>query len=432
MSETQHTHARTLPTQSHLLIMTALVSCYLQYLRFAPLITSPRLWAEEGWTFLPALYGASFLESISYIYYRSGYFNLIPNLAAYLTQFFPISFAPAITTTTAFFIQLLPVLLILISQSKLFAHTSVRILSILIYTLSPLELLETWANTINSQIYLGLCALLILIDDFTTKKSLALHLFYSLIFACAVLTGPYAFCVFPALALSCTSKRKLPLHFYIIFAFGFLIQMISFYLAYTSEKLNPKRQFEIIDATIHDVMTLQFVESLIGKQGYQTLSSFLNESYMPLLAFIPLGLIAAAILMAKKDKEVILSYAFIVLTLLTGVALTALTSFHGRLTDRYVVYVGFILNIFIALLTAHKTPLIRYVATILLTSALLCGISEFRYDIQSTPCNAQSIHWKKAVRKLKKKGTGKLPVCPPSGSIPLSSSQVVKARESID
>ncbi|MBI2966188.1 MAG: hypothetical protein HYY40_00020 [Bacteroidetes bacterium] len=170
-------------------------------LREYRLLVEPRFWAEEGTIF----YAFAFNNSVFDLFSKPhiGYYALYNNLSALLSvTLVPVEYAPFVTTYLGIFIVLLPVLIILFTNSLFWDTTAKKIIiSLFIIFLSPHEL---WLNSTNAHFYLGLSALLVLTADETREKWKKMASWSVLILA--GLSGPETCFFIPALALNLWRK----------------------------------------------------------------------------------------------------------------------------------------------------------------------------------------------------------------------------------
>lgn len=133
------------------------------------LFIEPRLWAEEGGRFFSYAFSHSWLQSL--LQTQGGYYTLWPNIAATIAaNCVPLSHAPLVTTVAAFIVQIIPIAIILWSNSPLweteniYSHFIKKTVAISIIILVPSSD-EAWLNTICSQFYFSLISLFILTEN---------------------------------------------------------------------------------------------------------------------------------------------------------------------------------------------------------------------------------------------------------------------------
>ncbi len=172
------------------------------YLREPLFFLTPRLWAEEGTRYYSYAYHYS-LVGLWYMGIRNvqrGYFALWPNIASTIAaNLVSVEYAPLVTTLMAFFIQLIPLWLIIYSDASFWATPLRKVTGVSIYLLTPLSG-EIWLNTINSQFYLALVTILILIEPDENGQSKKWS--YRLLLGTAGLTGPVSSMLVPVYAVS--------------------------------------------------------------------------------------------------------------------------------------------------------------------------------------------------------------------------------------
>jgi len=171
------------------------------FLREPLFFLEPRLWAEEGTHY----YAYAYHYSQGSLWYKGllnvqrGYFALWPNVASTVAaNLVPVEHAPLVTTLMALLIQLIPLGLIIWSNAEFWASPLKKITGMLIYLLTPLSG-EIWLNTINSQFYLALAAILILIEPAENEGQRKWA--YRLLLGMAGLTGPVSSILVPVYIL---------------------------------------------------------------------------------------------------------------------------------------------------------------------------------------------------------------------------------------
>ncbi|MEM9594797.1 MAG: hypothetical protein AAGD06_11055 [Acidobacteriota bacterium] len=158
------------------------------------LLWDPRLWAEEATVYLAYARDHGVWRSLFLVPTTSGpagYLNLAANLPAVLaTRLVPLWAAPWITTAAAFAVQLTPLWILLGGRSRLGVARDQRVVACLVMVLAPPLVSEVWLNTINSQVFLAVAALLILAED-VGSVSRRRFAGYVAIVTLGALSGPY-------------------------------------------------------------------------------------------------------------------------------------------------------------------------------------------------------------------------------------------------
>jgi hypothetical protein len=142
-----------------LMVIFALLITYFRYPRY---FLQPRFWAEEGSRHFAFSYSHNWL--IALFHPQIGYLNFWPNLATLLAAILPLESAPLVTTLMAMLVQLIPIVLILWSESTFWKGWLRKLVGILVFIFVPLSQ-EVWLNTINSYNYFAIITFLILLED---------------------------------------------------------------------------------------------------------------------------------------------------------------------------------------------------------------------------------------------------------------------------
>ena len=145
-----------------------LLAAALAMLLRAPVyVTGPSFWAEEGTLYFATAWDHSLDESL--VYRPAGYLLLWANLAttaaARLVRggVLPLTHAPQVTVLFALAVQLLPVAVIACSRAPFWGGPVRRAIGVLVVLVGVLTD-EIWLNTVNSQPWLVLAAVLLLLE----------------------------------------------------------------------------------------------------------------------------------------------------------------------------------------------------------------------------------------------------------------------------
>ena len=125
-------------------------------------LVSPRFWAEEGVVFFSFARTHGVIEA--FLQPHLGYYSLLPNLASILAaRVVSLENAPLVTTLVALGVQCLPLCLVVFGRGPYWQGLIRKTVVVAIIFLAPLSY-EVWLNTINSQFYLCLFTLLLLLE----------------------------------------------------------------------------------------------------------------------------------------------------------------------------------------------------------------------------------------------------------------------------
>ena len=151
-----------------------------------------QFWSEDGGVFYADAYNLGWIASLFRSY--QGYLHLFPRLGASLALLAPLSSAPLVLNLIAICVQALPTNLLLIGRSASWGSLRFRILLAAVYLALP-DCWETNANITNSQLFLALCAFLLLVasEPNGTKE----QVFDLCILVLCGLTGPFCILLFP-------------------------------------------------------------------------------------------------------------------------------------------------------------------------------------------------------------------------------------------
>ena len=137
------------------------VALFLSYARAPGLFWHPRFWAEEGAIYFAYAFDHRWYETLFAA--QRGYFSLYVNAASLLAASVPLRHAPLVTTGAALLTQMVPVAIVVCSNSAMWSGTARKIVGLLVVLFTPMTG-ELWLNTINSQFFLSLGTLLVLLE----------------------------------------------------------------------------------------------------------------------------------------------------------------------------------------------------------------------------------------------------------------------------
>ena len=112
-----------------------------------------RFMAEEGEVFFAYAFNNSILNTLFFVDFRSGYFNIWANISGLVSNFFSLNNAPLVSNYLSLFPKILIILFSIYSKSIFFKFFWQRVLFCLLVFISPQNVPEIWMNSINSQIF---------------------------------------------------------------------------------------------------------------------------------------------------------------------------------------------------------------------------------------------------------------------------------------
>ena len=122
------------------------------------LFTDPRFWAEEGVVFFPVCQNGGFIECMSYLHLGS--YQLLANLAVYLSTKVPLAAAPSVTSFMALALQMVVVAQLVTFTKAYRLLTAVALLLVAAWALLP-QIFEVGMSATNMQWNAGVSVLLI-------------------------------------------------------------------------------------------------------------------------------------------------------------------------------------------------------------------------------------------------------------------------------
>ena len=119
-----------------------------------------RFWAEEGTVYFVQLHSVGAWDALLFV--TNGSYQLLINISAWLASKVPLGLAPAVTTYSAYLVELLVVVLIYSVVTRYGVNRVVGLLLVAAWALMPATY-ETWASATNIQWICSVSMLLILL-----------------------------------------------------------------------------------------------------------------------------------------------------------------------------------------------------------------------------------------------------------------------------
>ena len=186
-----------------------MVLVYIIYLFFRnpEILIEGRFFAEEGSVFWSYALANSTLETLFFVPVTGGYMLFNANIQILLSTYFPLIFSPLITVWTSIIISLLPSFLYFKLNSKAEENIFHLSVSIALIYLPSLNFLEVFANSINSQTYLGIASLIIVIYGLNNNDSTLYKTQHFILFV-SFLSGYYSLILTPILLIKYLLEKK--------------------------------------------------------------------------------------------------------------------------------------------------------------------------------------------------------------------------------
>lgn len=169
----------------------------ISYFRSPEVVGQGRFWAEEGTLWWANSQRSGLLETLFYIPDLAGYFSLNANLSFVVASIFPIELQPLIVTWIAVVTMASPAVIFLLISHK---HPITFRISVTVFLTvgAPLLEPEVFSNVINSQVFFGLSAVIVLAFDTPSRSSNKWILAFLLV---AGMSGMYASILAPLFIL---------------------------------------------------------------------------------------------------------------------------------------------------------------------------------------------------------------------------------------
>lgn len=133
----------------------------LAFYRSPYIFLNGRFVAEEGSFWFANSYLLGPIKGLTQIYWGSGYINVWPNLATTFALLVPIEYAPLVTVYFALAVKIFLFLFVIYSKSNFLVSNFDKTIISLVILASPPMVPEIWSNTLTSQIYFTIFAILI-------------------------------------------------------------------------------------------------------------------------------------------------------------------------------------------------------------------------------------------------------------------------------
>jgi hypothetical protein len=380
----------------------------LVFFRAPMLLLEPRLWAEEASLFLRYAYTHSFLESVTFIPQNLGYILFVINLpTAIAAHVFPLAYAPAVTTYFSLSILLVLFALILWGHSSVWETIGKKTLACLIILFAPSSTAEVWLNSTNAQVYCGLIAACLLLEDLRAISACRRWTYRVLLGFCG-LSGVYTIFFGGMFLIKAwlEKSREALIHVGIV-ACATLVQVTVFLYAYFSNTLNTKRLASLnLGKAVPGLFLHQFVLPVFGSQGERRLSTtvsvlvptsrdFLVSSVPWLTGILAVGYLCVLLYTILPRTHQHSQMLFLGCYVCTAVG-TTIFSLHGVPGGRYAVVSG-VLLLFMLLNNLQIPPLnLRSMfCAVFLVWALIVGTMGYRTNGAQDyfVCNADCPKW---------------------------------------
>jgi len=398
---------RRLTTADATVVLLGLLS--IVFARAPILLLEPRLWAEEATVHLAYAWKHGWWEVLSFVpvdHGPAGYLNLAPNLASLAaTRLFELEQAPLVFTGVAMIVQLLPLVVVLYGRSAVWASAWQQVLAAAVLLFTPVITGEVWLNTVNSQLFCGVLALVLLCEP-TDGLGRMRRWAYRCALALSGLTGVYAAALAPAFLLRQRRRgdRESRIQALILIAAASL-QLVC--IGLTHGLLDPQRSGtlraewgQILTAILYHHFFRPVFGYTVSGRIFTVLglrpaagSSYLPNvdvpsSYLVLAGWVSLAALLGFFLWCGRRR---LGEPLILLAVaLACLETVLLTSLVGILpAGRYAVVPGVAVLLILLVVSVQDRSGARKLAGAAIATALLIGIATFHNDVPRGSLSAQ-------------------------------------------
>ncbi len=336
--------------------------------------------AEEGSIFFSYAFNKTFLSSIFYIDFNSGYYNLWANISAVIASWFKLEVSPLVTVYLSLIPKLFIFYFILYGNSFLFNDLKNKYIGCLIFLVSPAIVPEVWANTINSQLFFCLLMLIYCFENFN-KKRLNIVVIISIFFA--GMSGLYSTILTPIFFFKYRNFKKIQDRYnYYTISFCLVVQLlVVLYAKFNNFIYQNKIHLINLELLINFIYNVIF-KSILGMQS-KIIISTLDFDRIYYLWILSIFSFFVFYFLFKKYKNYLTKNIYSSLSLIYSFSAISLFVMIGGVSNyvggRYAVVPSIIfLLIFMHLSNLLNEFKIRYLFLTVIITSLSFGLYEFK------------------------------------------------------
>lgn len=283
-----------------------LLAVIVVFLRSPSTYIHPQFWAEDGRVFFETAYRYHFSLGTLMLPY-AGYFQFLPRSISLLGSFISLQYMPTVFSFIAVTIQTLPVIYLWSPRfSKIVKSTTAKVFLTFFYLFLPFTQ-EISGNLTNSQWYLALVALmLILISE---SNNIWIKWVDRLLLLFAGLSGPFAILLMPVALLGWLSNRK-----------GYTLKRLYIVLACSTIDIINLLFFEARGSGYLGITLTRFF-NIVGGQvfgtaifGADSLHLLFSRPWVtPLLTILGVGLMTYVFIKCSIELKLFIIYSFLIL-----------------------------------------------------------------------------------------------------------------------
>jgi hypothetical protein len=253
---------------------------------------------------------------------EAGYYQTVSRLVAIVSQFFPLSYGPAVFNLAALLAKLLVVNFLISSRLRnLVPSLSLRLLIAFLYIALP-HSFETHANLTNVQWHLGLLTFLIIVAE--RIDTVGWRVFDYAMVALSAFSGPLCILLTPIAVVKFLNDRKRStLVISAILTLGALVQIFSLLI---TERPSPQPLGANLGLGLKIIAGHLFISSFFGEQGHGFLvnRSLLNDATAVVINILGIAAVVYAFIISRIELRLLIVFSLMIVV--AAMASPALTS----------------------------------------------------------------------------------------------------------
>ena len=371
-------------------LISVSIHLILSFIRFPDVLLKGRFFAEEGSIYWTNMLTNKFFNILFYQPTLQGYFTLDVNLIFSVALQIPIEWQPFFISYLTYFLFYLPSLCVAyLAQENQFKE-KLQDISIILIFLPSLNFSETFANSINLQIYLSLTSLIIIIFGLTNLKYIR---FETLFIVFSGFSSIYTVILYPILLLRyILFKEKLFFKIFLITLIPTIFQTIVYIYLKTNNFLIPrgfnlKENFFLNE--IRDIVINSYIFNLFGEK-FVSLSNF--KIYFLVFFAVLFYIFLQHLNMENRNYFILLSISFIL-----NLFLLIFGRYSNYFHQRYAAILSTIAFLIILILICNVKIFEKFMIYILIISFL----NFFNQDyIYLNNCQFNCLSWRQQLQLI--------------------------------
>lgn len=355
-----------------------IVLATLTILRSPYILKNGRFWAEEFSVYFKYAFNHNWFETLLFVYSRGGYYYLSANLNAIFATMVPLKYAPLVTVYGSLMVLFLLFGMILFIPSLFWEKLWQKSLGCFIFLLCPSFVPEVWLNSINTQVYWGLIAFVILFIDQNKNTCGKIYLTWVVLLISA-LSGLYACILLPFFFLkSLITRIKADwISAFLLLGATFCQLSIVVFTKISGQLAVDKLSGIPHLSLISDILRYDLLLPVIGNNGAQSIVALIGPSFFSyfLACTLILGVAVLHVFCEKNFLGLISLLCYLVVVAFTAVGC------HGGLAGRYIVMPGALMVTTISGIGFRsRSRFLRYVMLVIVTVSIGVGVIQFRHS----------------------------------------------------